>query len=144
MRSVALTVQNLTGRNLVANLVSDKFVTFHANGRENSSLAVSENPMRLILKKIKFPEQMIELMTQEGNLKVATVIVSQQYDYPKLKLISEKNAIDCKAALYATRVGGGNAYVIALGNSLSDVSLERVRSVQKDGKIQVYVPVREH
>lgn len=141
VRSVSLTVQNMTKHSLVANLANDKFIVFKQSGVESTSIDVSKKSMRLILKKSKIPEQILTLMTKKDGLEIATIAVSQQYDYPELRIISQPMTGNCVAALYATRVGGGNSYVIALGNSYSDISVEQIRSVQDEGKKQVYIPV---
>jgi hypothetical protein len=139
--TVSLNIQNLTGCNLVAKLVGGGALAFREQKVEKYSVDVSEAPLRLVLKQDCFKEQCIKIQTATPAADFVTVFIKKEFDYPEIKMVSNPNKVK-HASLYKTRVGGGDSFVIAIGNTNDDVSMEKVRSVQKDGKKQIYTKMQ--
>jgi hypothetical protein len=71
---------------------------------------------------------------------VSIIINNVHADSPIDAYLSKKYG-DIDAVLYLSRSGGGNSFVLSIGKSKEEVSVDSVREHQKFGKVQQFIPI---
>jgi len=91
----------------------------------------------IVLGQDNFSPQIVDV-GPTGKDKVFSLIVEKNdyYDQPMVKLIKGNNAVKC--ALYRQCTGGGNSFVLAVGDTEDSISIASVKKHQLYGEMQAF------
>ncbi len=142
MKSISVNVQGVNDREYIAHIRNEPVNTAislrnsHAEG--SREIHLKDGPFLVILAQDSFIPQVIDVGPNIEN-KVFSFIIEKNHPYnqPTIKLIiGVDSAIKC--ALYRQRAGGGNSFVLAVGDSDDAVSVASVKKHQKHGAMQAF------
>ena len=142
MKTVSIAVQGVGSRDLTATIDSRTApISFRTMSTKNaSSVPLVDGVFGITLAKAEFPSQEIDVKNSQSQVIVFKILIQKsEYDQPVVALSNIQDPIKC--ALYRRCSGGGNAFVLAIGDRLEDVSLQSVQEHQFMGKMQAFLKV---
>ena len=144
MKSVSVNVQGVNGRGYVAHVRNEPqntAICLRNSPRVGSrEINLIDGPFLVVLGQDSFSPQIVDVGPTEKD-RVFSLIVEKGdcYDQPTVKLIDVNDAVRC--ALYRQCAGGGNSFVLAVGDTDDSVSISSVRDHQLYGAMQAFEPV---
>ena len=141
MKSISVNVQGVNDREYIAHIRNETVntaISLRNSPAEGSrEIHLVDGPFLVILTRDSFIPQVIDVGPDEEN-KVFSFIIEKNHPYsqPTIKLIGCDSTIKC--ALYRQCTGGGNSFVLAVGDSDDSVSVTSVKTHQKHGTMQAF------
>lgn len=141
MKTVSINVQGVDNRNLMACITNDNPAVYLRNleNREVNNINLGNGTFLIVFKRQIFPSQSIAIRANSNDLFAIMLEKDRTNGSPNVKLARISD--DIKYALYRSRAGGGDSYVLAVGDNAGEVSVSAVQAHQLHGKMQAYIPV---
>ena len=142
--SISINVQGIGNRGYTAHVTSSftEAAVFLKNSPEEGyrRICLKDGLFLIVLTQDNFTPQIIDVGPLMGN-KLFSIIVEKNHSYnqPEIKLADIDTAIKC--VLYRQRAGGGNLFVLAIGDDDDAVSIAAVKSHQQ-GVMLAFDPIR--
>jgi hypothetical protein len=145
---VEFCVQNLSNRKLSFSTLNRAVLSFDTDAGERDRINFSEKQsvynICVVLKKNKFATQTINVKTLSPSREFFTINVRKDYaDNPPIVTTSSSIGLeaDLRYRIYRSLLGGGSAFVIAIGSADEEVSVASVKKYQEYGNMQTYLPL---
>jgi hypothetical protein len=143
---VEFSVQNSLNDDLSMNITDNTTLAVDDGNKESSNATIekqSNNEICIVMKKNTFPEQNIRVKKTSSREVIFDLKVKRDHaDNPPIVTISNAEGSDnVKSSLYRSITGGGNSFVVAVGNTANDVSIASIKKQQAHGEMQVYLKV---
>ena len=141
MKNVSINVQGVNNRGYIAYVVNEPpnaAICLRNSPRIGSrEINLIDGPFLIVLGQDNFSPQIVDV-GPTGKDKVFSLIVEKNdyYDQPMVKLIKGNNAVKC--ALYRQCTGGGNSFVLAVGDTEDSISIASVKKHQLYGEMQAF------
>jgi len=137
---VYFSVHDYQKRNLVVESGSEQ-LALRSKGSEVKSLplkAVAPN-FSVCLKEDQFNRQNVIVMDENGTI-LANIYLSRSHPDapPSLRLGDNQGGF---SKLYRACMGGGNRFVLALGSTANEISVDAARHQQAPGSLEQYITV---
>jgi len=144
MKSVTVNVQGINGLGYIAHVRNepvDMAICLRNSPKVGSrEIDLIDGPFLVVLEQERFSPQIIDVGPKEKD-KIFSLIVEKEdyYDQPTVKLMDVNGTVKC--ALYRQCAGGGNSFVLAVGDTDDSVSLSSVKRHQPYGAMQAFEPI---
>lgn len=143
MKSVSIAVQGVGTKDLTATVErrdeTAPIISLRTIEETNaSSIHLTDGVFGIILTAPSFDSQGIDIKDGQNTIFRILIEKPNEYGQPVVKL---SNIQDIMCALYRRCSGGGNAFVLAIGSTPQEISLQSVQAHQLLGKMQAFVRV---
>lgn len=145
MKTVSIAVQGVNERKLTVAIERKDETSAPISLRtldktnETSISLLTDGVFGITLVANSFAPQRIDIKEDQTTIFKILVEKATEYDQPRVKLSDIVQGVVC--ALYRCCSGGGNAFVLAIGRTEQDVSLQSVQEHQALGKMQAFARI---
>lgn len=132
-KNICFNVQTSAPLQLIADIVPSEDSPVKLLGKkrvEETSLPITDDAFRVVLNQDSFEPCTIAIKNYVTDKKLVDVVIERthQDSPPKIRLSNQMPGL--KYALYRPMAGGGIRFVLAIGETDSDVSMQAVKSRQ--------------